>query len=394
MSFDDAAMWEITSENAADYLRASGRVAEGDSIAVRELTGGVSNVVLYVRQTADTRSNTENRQRSFVLKQARPQLRVAQPWFCNVERSWRELAVLRACDAILAGSAAHGAAEPMGRRNDELQAPVATTPSVLWEDRENYVFAMSAAPVDHVVWKQCLLSTPSDPRFAHSNLPIAAACGRLLGRLHAASWNDATLRGELGDTSLFDALRIDPYYRRIASVHSDLRPHVDRLVDSLSTNARALVHADFSPKNLLVSQSGGEMQLMMVDFETGHFGDPAFDLGFFLSHLTLKAIHHAPRHEPLLALADRFWTSYAETMREDTTLDGQSDERQSLADRAMQHLAGCVIARIDGKSPVEYLVEPARRETARSFGRAIFNDAATCWPAAKERLQRMLEASG
>ncbi len=72
------------------------------------------------------------------------------------------------------------------------------------------------------------------------------------------------------------------------------------------------MHADFSPKNLLVYDGG--RGLMMVDFETGHYGDPAFDLGFFLSHLVLKAFYHAPRHEPLLELTEQFWIAYRETL--------------------------------------------------------------------------------
>ncbi len=399
-------MREITSENAADYLRASGRVAAGASIEVRELTGGVSNVVLYVRQSdrsggddggAVSAGEEDAGEVRFVLKQARPKLRVAEPWFCNVERNWRELAVLRACEAILARVSTNHAVDRVDRAKNVSKHLVATTPAVLWEDRENYAFAMSAAPADHVVWKQRLLSAPDNSRFARSNLPIAEACGRLLGRLHGASWNDATLRDELGDTSLFDALRVDPYYRRVASAHADLRPHIARLIESLPQNALALVHADFSPKNLLVSDCGDEMQLMMVDFETGHFGDPAFDLGFFLSHLTLKAFYHAPRHEPLLALADAFWAAYAKKLQDSVEVSRDTSSVQLLTARAVQHLAGCLLARIDGKSPVEYLVEPARRDAARDFGRALLVDATSSrasesWLSVSERLRPVLDA--
>jgi 5-methylthioribose kinase len=365
-------------------------------------------------------------ERCYVIKQARPQLRVAQPWFCSVERNWRELAVLKACAAILGRtpvSTTNDVADGDGdvRRGTSRSLAVAT-PSVLWEDRENYAFAMTAAPADHAVWRARLLGRPDKAGFEADNARIAAACGRLLGRIHAASWNNARLRDELGDTSLFDALRVDPYYRRIAEVHGDLRPQIERLVASLSQHACALVHADFSPKNLLVSagkpvgerirllQDGADMQLLMVDFETGHFGDPAFDLGFFLSHLSLKAIYHAPRHELLLRIADRFWESYLETLSGRTKWGGGSadhdaidaGEAAALADRGMRHLGGCVLARIDGKSPVDYLTDTARREMARSFGRLLLGDrmstqdamptrVADNWPAARECLRRLLD---
>ena len=72
----------IDAHNAADYLRQHHRIALDESVSIRELPGGVSNVVLYVeRQTSP----------DFVVKQAREQLRVAAPWFCSVERIWREV---------------------------------------------------------------------------------------------------------------------------------------------------------------------------------------------------------------------------------------------------------------------------------------------------------------
>ncbi|RIK82702.1 MAG: phosphotransferase [Planctomycetota bacterium] len=363
-------MHEITTETAADYLRQTGKASAADRIVVRELAGGVSNAVFYVRvQTAD--DAPEN---SFVLKQARPQLRVAQPWFCNVERNWRELAVLRICQSILESQPPHV------ETADDLRA---TTPAVLWEDRENFAFAMTAAPMNHGVWKQWLLTGGGANFAAHArNGHIATACGRLLARLHSGSWRDKAIRAELGDTAIFDALRIDPYYRTIAAVHADLRLHVERLIDSLAEHPLALVHADFSPKNLLVYPSGDRTELMMVDFETGHFGDPAFDLGFFLTHLVLKACYFAPLSTPLIGLANDFWAAYFVTLGLHT-----ADDQRDLARRAMQHLGACIVARLDGKSPVDYLDEPQRRDAARTFGRNLLLDPVDAWPAATTRLR-------
>lgn len=364
-------MREISTETAADYLRETGRAAATDRIEARELSGGVSNAVFYVRQVP---ADAEIPGRCFVLKQARPRLRVAQPWFCSVERNWRELAVLRACQAILE------AQPPRARTADELRA---TTPAVLWEDRENFAFAMTAAPLDHEVWKQRLLAEGGANLAADAgNRGIAAACGRLLARLHCGSWRDAVIRAELGDAAIFDALRVDPYYRTIAAVHADLRPHVERLIDSLAAHPLALVHADFSPKNLLVYPSNGRTELMMVDFETGHFGDPAFDLGFFMTHLVLKAHNFAPHSQAMIALADDFWVAYFEALG-----DVSAGDRRDLARRAMQHLGACVVARLDGKSPVDYLDEPRRREAARTFGRSLLLDSVETWPAAAIRLR-------
>lgn len=351
-------MQEITADNAAEYLRAAGRALPHDRIEVRELTGGVSNVVLYIQQG----------EAAFVLKQARPQLRVAQPWYCPVERSWRELAMLRACEAILTRDSP-GGESTAGVSAGAANEIIARTPAVLWEDRENFAFAMEAAPANHVVWKQILLAGGGNQRFAAANVPIAAACGKLLSRIHRASWRDEALRAQFGDITLFNALRIDPYYRTVAAAMPALRQPLESLIASMSQHRLSLVHADFSPKNLLVYERGGRTELMMVDFETGHFGDPAFDLGFFLSHLILKALHAPPGDAFYQQLLPAFWKTYFAT-RDD--LD--PPERSALCRRTMLHAGGCIAARIDGKSPVEYLTDPAQRDAARAIAKDLLTE--------------------
>jgi 5-methylthioribose kinase len=328
-------------DTAEQYLRDTQRIAPDESIEVRELAGGVSNIVLLV-----ARHGGED----FVLKQARPQLRVPQPWFCSVERIWREVDVLHVCDRVLSAD-----------ENDS--SAVIRTPRVVFEDRENYLFAMTAAP-PHVVWKQQLLAGDVNPQ-------VARACGHLLGTLHAGTWRDPAIAASLGDRQFFDDLRVDPYYRQIAIVHDDLRVKIQRLIDSVFAYPLALVHGDFSPKNLLVYEGG----LMLVDFEVGHYGDPAFDLGFFLSHLILKTFYAAPAWQPYVALTEAFWAAYNQRMVATVI----AAEMQSLVARAVQNFAGCTLARVDGKSRVEYLQSDTLRNSVRDLCRALFINPPATW---------------
>ncbi|MEK6238009.1 MAG: phosphotransferase [Planctomycetales bacterium] len=346
----------IEEHNVEDYLRETGRIAADEKVSARRLSGGVSNEVFHVR-----RSGGED----FVLKQAREQLRVPDPWFSRVERIHREAEVLRVCQELL------GDAD-----NDSREA---RTPEILFEDRENFAFAMTAAPREHVVWKQELLAGRAD-------LEIAACCGRLLGRMHGRSWHGADVASRLEDRSFFEELRIDPYYRTVAEVHPDLKPALTDLIDSARSERHALTHADFSPKNLLVFPGG----LLMVDFETGHYGDPAFDLGFFLSHLVLKSFHHAPRHAAFLELISRFWETYLPEVQP----QAGDAATEALVRRGISHFAGCALARLDGKSKIDYLEPPDRRDAVRGLCRELLLNPLARWedalPMIHARIDRLI----
>ncbi len=338
-------MLEITEQTAAEYLRAGGRIDASESVEVSELTGGVSNVVLLV--------TLPGRGERFILKQARGQLRVREEWLCPVERIWREVDVLRACGELLRIAG-------WGVRNEKAQAEVFNlfhpgVPVVLWEDRPNYCFAMTAAPARLRNWKSILLDSSSE-----LHRYIAAVCGCMLGTLHAGSWNDAALGAALADRTYFDQLRLDPYYRHAAKHHPDLAPRLGGLIESVWSHRLCLVHGDFSPKNLLISRE----HVWLIDHEVGHFGDPAFDLGFFLTHLVAKAVHAREGCSRFLHLAAIFWREYRAVLSA-TVPPG---ELYDLKRRMMLNLAGCLLARVDGKSPLEYLDE-AERRVVRQLGR-------------------------
>ncbi|HMC10778.1 MAG TPA: aminoglycoside phosphotransferase family protein [Pirellulaceae bacterium] len=335
-------MREITSQTAAEYLQAAGRVAKAESIEVRELAGGVSNVVLLVTLPASGER--------FVVKQARGRLRVKDEWLCPVERIWREVEVLQVCGKLLQTRSAEG-----GMRNEEQVKIV--VPRLLWEDRANYCYAMTAAPDEHRTWKKILFAGEIE-----LNCNLAVACGQLLGQLHAGSWENCEFAAIFEDRTYFEQLRLDPYYRQIARVHVDLAPAIERLIDSVWQNRRSLVHGDFSPKNLLVWPG----HTMLIDFEVGHYGDPAFDLGFFLTHLVLKSVWAGERRSEYLKTADNFWRTYQATMLRTVA----TDELASLEQRMLWNIAGCMLARVDGKSPVDYLTvdqQSVVRELARSW---------------------------
>jgi len=308
---------ELSQDNAAAYLAARG-LPRPDT--VRELGGGVSNTVLLV-ESAATR---------FVVKQSLGKLRVEQDWFSDRERIFREAAAMRALVRHM---------------------PVGSVPEVLFEDRENCLFAMTAAPADAPTWKAQLLAGEICPA-------TAARIGSMLAAMGRASWGSAEYAAEFGDQTVFDQLRLDPYYRATARVHTDLAPRFDELMRAPSARRCALVHGDWSPKNFLVA--GG--RVMAIDFEVTHYGDPAFDAAFLLNHLALKSFH-LPRHrEALAGAAASFWQALR---------DGMAEPPSWFEAATVAHLGALMLARIDGKSPVEYLRAEAVRARVRDFARHL-----------------------
>jgi 5-methylthioribose kinase len=341
-------MRTIDETNVCHYLRETGRIPADAPLRARRLAGGVSNEVLLV-EAVDAGGPR------MVVKQARERLRVADDWRCTVERIWRETETLRLCQRF---------------------ATPGQTPALLFEDRDHYLFAMSAAPAGHHVWRDDLLRGQFDSQ-------VATAAGALLAALHAGGWHNDEVAERLADRAIFWQLRIEPYYQTVAQRHPGDAAFFSLLTDSLDAHCCSLVHADYSPKNLLVHDG----QIMLVDYETGHWGDPAFDIGFFLSHLVLKAFYHAPSSAPMLALVADFWAAYAAALRPAIS----NGDYAALVARGVQNLAGCLWARLDGKSPVDYLAGESRRGAVRRLARRVLVDEVATWPEFAELLAIELE---
>src|SRR5579863_7639709 len=197
---------DLSVENAAAYLRERG--AAKAEPRIRELGGGVSNTVLLV----------ESDGRRFVLKQALGRLRVAEEWLSDRQRVFRESAALQKLEPYL---------------------PQGSLPKVLFEDRDNFLYAMSAATAGAASWKDLLLEGEIRPE-------TAGRVGELLARLESVSWRKAEWETEFGDQTIFDQLRIDPYYRATARRHPDLAPLASRLIEESAARRVCLTHGDWS----------------------------------------------------------------------------------------------------------------------------------------------------
>jgi 5-methylthioribose kinase len=331
-------MFELTAENAVDYVRELGWIGREPAQA-EVLSGGVSNQVLRITTP----------ERRFVLKQSRPQLRTRDDWFSDLDRIYREQEVMQALHPYLPS----------------------VVPEVLYVDRPNYVYAMSHAPLEATVWKADLLAGKID-------LELGEKVGRTLGRIHEVSGQNAQQFRAFTDHNAYIQLRVDPFYRRVQERRPEVARAVEPIIHDMLTIKEALCHGDYTPKNILVhaalpSPSGrgvGGEGFTLVDYETAHFGDPTMDLGLFLTHLTLKAVRAPDRRKEFLALMSGFWTAYSQTVT--------FRPHRELERRGVRHLGACLLARVDGTSPVDYLPE-SKRDIVRGLGRTILLDGKESW---------------
>jgi 5-methylthioribose kinase len=330
-------MTELTPDNVVEFLRCRGWIGPGEARA-RPLTGGVSNVVLRV----------DTPEKKLVVKQSLPQLRTRDAWYSDRERVYREQEVMRLLAPLL---------------------PPLTVPEVLFEDRKTYVFAMAHAPEPFMVWKAALLER-------RVSQDLARLAGRLLGQMHQATAGRDDLRERLGDRTVFVQLRVDPFYRRVSERRPEVADLVIPVLERLLTVSEAVCHGDFTPKNLLAHSAG----FTLVDYETAHYGDPTMDLGLFLAHLLLKAVRHGGG--PFPDATRSFWGGYGDEV--------QFRPLPELQARALAHCAVCLLARIDGTSPVEYLPEEPKREAVRRLGRLLLRDRRASWEDALGHLRTEL----
>lgn len=251
--------------------------------------------------------------RNVVVKTALPKLRVLAEWRADPARAEVEVRALQAARALLGEDA---------------------VPSVLWHAPDAHSFAMERIE-QHQNFKRQLLA-------GVVNAAAAARSGTLLARLHRASAERPELLQQFSNREHFEALRVQPFFVRVAEQKPSLGSALEALVDRLRTTRTALVHGDFSPKNLLVQGA----HVVVLDWEVAHAGDPAFDLAYFAHHLWLKAAR-APAHaEALDAALAAFRAAYATEAAE-----------LPSPDHVTRLAAALGLARLVGDSPVEYRAE-------------------------------------
>jgi 5-methylthioribose kinase len=298
-------------EHLLPYLRSHGWLAGESKPDIKLLTGGVSNRAIYI----------DDGERAMVLKQALEKLRVKVDWFSPVERIHREAQGLRWLQQI----------EPAG-----------SVPGFIFEDFEQHILAMTAVKHPHQNWKNELMEGRIDK-------DLFIQCGGLLGQIYRLSQKQKKkIPAPFFDTGYFESLRLEPYYAYSARHVPEAAAFLADLAREALTQKESIVHGDFSPKNFLIYQG----RLCLLDHEVIHWGDPAFDIGFLMAHFLSKA-HHLPKYREGFIQNSLFFV--------DAFRDEAAPSTTAWEERAVRHALGCLLARVAGRSQLEYL-DPTEKQ--------------------------------
>ena len=306
----------LNKDTVVEYLISKKVIKNEDSPQVEVLTGGVSNVVLAITTSSQ----------KLVLKQALAELAVSEKWVADQRRAIVE------ADAI-----------ELFNRLTPTQVP-----KLVFLDPERFILVLERVPVGSTVWKSDLLAGVINP-------DIGLKLGATLASWHNYGEKNAEVKIKFMEDSLFEQLRIDPFYRFVAAKNPQIEVSIRKLINELEGDKTTVVHGDFSPKNIMVATND---DVYILDFEVTHVGNPVFDLAFLIAHLLCKFFRTDDRlHAKLLAnTAISFVEEYQVVRRISPTLT--------------KHAALIALARVEGKSPVNYLSAGAQHKL-QTFTKAI-----------------------
>lgn len=262
-----------------------------------------------------------------VVKQALPKLRVKDEWFADVARNRYEQLYMRYVAGFLPRA----------------------VPKIVYSDDVLGFFAMEYLGEGYRNWKSLLMSGDTTSDYAQQ-------AGHILGTIHRRSWKDATVQSQFETTETFSQLRADAYLITTGRRHPRLSSAFEKEAHRILNTRLCLVHGDYSPKNMLI---GPDRRLVVLDCEVAWFGDPAFDLAFLFNHFMLKALYHHADPAPFIQLASTAWNAYERALNraESATLRAHVARLQPML----------MLARVDGKSPAEYITDECKQNLVRSF---------------------------
>ena len=186
-----------------------------------------------------------------------------------------------------------------------------------------------------------------------------------LFKIHKNSSNDIIKKMFTKNSKNFYDLRLDAYFNEVGRVYPFLNNKIKKIIKDYKKNSSTLVHGDFSPKNMLIYKKN----IKYIDAETCNFGDPVFDVVFFSNHLLIKSIHIPNKKKQFIEAYKIFFQTYIKSIK--------LYHRENFMNRSIEMIPIMLLARIDGKSPVEYITKKNIKNKIRSLSFKLLSNPPT-----------------
>ena len=285
-------------------------------IEYKRLEGGVSSEVYYVKTN----------KKEYCIKRSLKKLLVKKEWIANTNRIKFEYLWLKHCRSIL-------------KKN--------IPETFEFNSRKKYIVMQYLDTSDYKTLKELFFDKIV-------NIKTIKLISKHLYKIHANSNNVKTKNIFKGNNKNFYDLRLDPYFNEIGRVYPRYKEYIEHLNKNYLKNSNTLVHGDFSPKNILI----GKNKIIYLDAECCNFGDPVFDLVFFTNHLLIKSIYFKNKSQEFIKSYMMFYKEYLNNL--------SPKEHKLYVERIIKMTPVMLLARIDGKSPVEYINSKKIKNTIRN----------------------------
>lgn len=334
-------MIDISNEHTlVEYLKLKRLLNDKSKCNIHYCKGGVSCTVAYV--CID--------EKPIIVKQALSKLKTKDDWQCDPNRMNIEFESNRIYHNLLPSN----------------------VPETYFYDSENYIYGREAVPDGCLMWKDYLMN-------GILSYPVARETIDTLSTVHNKCANDEKIKQTFKNKDVFYNLRISPYFEFTAEKHPEIKDLSKKISDEMMESEISLIHGDYSPKNIMVIDNG----ISVLDYEVSCFGHPAFDLAFFANHFILKAVKFKEFSCGYLCMLDFMIKRYFENLK---YMDKKEFERTFI-----ETLSLLLLARVDGKSPVEYLVgDDTKQDIVRKISFKLIKNNVSTFADAKSLIEKIL----
>jgi 5-methylthioribose kinase len=274
---------------------------------VRRILGGISSDVWLLD------CSLGNSVKRYVVKQPLATLRVKKDWQAPLQRARYEYLWLKMA----------------------AQVSALSVPRICYFDEKKPLLVTQYIDIlEADVWQRQLFAGNYDISFTHT-------LGAEIAHFHRHTAFDESYAEQFDSSKILRATRIEPYIFSLIDIYPELHGRLTDIGESVLANRIAVIHGDLSPKNILCRDSSP----IFLDAECACYADPAFDVAFCLNHLLIK--FYRLGNAKFILLARALATAY---LREVSW-----EDRNKLERRIARLIPVMMLARIDGKSTLNYL---------------------------------------